>query len=428
MKKKLLTFLLLFVLIFSFAACSEKETATNDITSEAENDDNNSTPAESETAPSNDENGEQKQNTGNVSDVVIPEPVIMPTELSNNIMDFQVAIGDSVYQFPMWYSDFANLGWQYSGNPDEMVYSSGMRYLSWTSDNDVSVSCSAENMTINASKVSDCILTAITIHSNVVENTGIEVTLAKDIKLNVSTEEDIINAYGTPTSTFDMFDTKTLTYGGNFTNQITLTLDSESTVLQQIEIRNHKELKGGDNSVYYDIPAVSSNYTPPTQLGDDVYDYAFLLEGNYYSLPCPFSALEANGFTISDESKDEVIPSGADKGCYLDYNGKKLSVSMRNFSYFATDFTNCYITNITVMSDTNDFCDLTLSGNIKLGTNEASLLDVINSHEYELYGDEQDKSYYLNQPGLSEYSNRRDFNLVNGIIRQIDISCTKRPE
>ncbi|MBR4965543.1 MAG: hypothetical protein IKY53_03525, partial [Lachnospiraceae bacterium] len=48
-------------------------------------------------------------------------------ELSENIMDFEIAIDGEVYKFPMWFSDFEEKGWEFMG--DKTVSLSSSEYV-----------------------------------------------------------------------------------------------------------------------------------------------------------------------------------------------------------------------------------------------------------------------------------------------------------
>lgn len=79
----------------------------------------------------------------------------MPAELSDDIYDFQISIDGTVYQFPMWYSDFEALGWEYDGDNTETLssnqYTLGQR---WKKDG-VSVYTRFANLSMNAVTFAD---------------------------------------------------------------------------------------------------------------------------------------------------------------------------------------------------------------------------------------------------------------------------------
>lgn len=381
--------------------------------------------------------GKEKTEPDDVAEVVEDEPEIeepedepeenvtvnTPTELSDDIYDFQISIDGTIYQFPMWAKDFSALGWSYTGDATQTL--SSYQYTvaeTWVKDNVKVYACLA-NLTMNSLTYPESMVAGITLDSYYLEGSDWEIILPKGIKYGEATRDDIIAAYGTPSDEYDGELYYMMTYEYDFYQEIELYVYKDSGVLEKIDMRNMIELEGGDNSVDPTVPDVVKEYKAPTELGNDLYVYNIQLEGNLYTLPCPVSELIANGFKIKESSSEMEIGANSYGWIELTYNNQSYSCIADNYADYATIVENCFITTMESNEYGSDF-DLVIPGNIKRGDSEASLLKAIKNFNYEV--DAESSTYYtyysIYAPG-DEYGASFDIAVKDGVVAIIEVSC-----
>ena len=356
--------------------------------------------------------------------------VSIPSGLSDDLFSFQVAINGTVYQFPMWYSDFEDMGWTYAYDAeshtldaDEYTY-----YQEWTMDG-FTIYADFANLSVNTKPYSQCEVAGISFQSYYWDDCDWEIIMPKGIQYGVSTVEDIIAAYGTPSYEHESTYSYTLEYELDYVQKVSFKVDNETNVLSDIEIRNITELEGIDNSVSLEVPDIINNYVAPVSVGDDLYAFNIELEGHLYSLPCPISELLANGFEIVEEESAEMIPAGDYEWITLSYNGDSFSSLVDNPTTYATIPENCFLTSIEV--STGSYYanyDLTVPCDIKLGDSESSLLEKLEGFNYETSTYSSGTTYYyVYNPDGSTFD-RYEFSVRDGVITGIRVDNDNYPE
>lgn len=189
---------------------------------------------------------------------------VTPMKLSDNLYDFQISIDGTVYQFPMWYSDFEALGWQYDGdNTDTLSNNQYVGIRHWKKDG-VSVHTEFANKSMKTVPFSDSMVSGISMDRDGMKSCGWEILLPNGIKWGVSNVDDIIAAYGVPTSDYDGSNYYKMIYQCDFLREICLYVYKDSGVLEQIEIENIVELEDvydskTDNTSVSNNDSVSGN-------------------------------------------------------------------------------------------------------------------------------------------------------------------------
>ena len=342
-----------------------------------------------------------------------------PSELSDDIYSFQVSIDGTVYQFPMWASDFAALGWEFDGTPDGTLASYEYTVAeTWVKDN-VEVYTTLANLTMNTLTYEDAMVAGIEFDKWNMEDCDWEIILPKGVQYGVSTRDDIIAAWGDPTSEYDGSMYYNMTYEYDSYQEIDLYVYKDTGVLQEIEIRNMIELEGGDNTVDPTVPEAVKNYQAPTELGDDLYVYNIEIEGNLYTLPFPVSALLDNGFTIKESGSNMEIGAGSYGWVELVYNNQSFSCMVDNYADYATIAENCFITSFESDEYFSNF-DVTIPGGLKRGDSEKTLLDVIKNFNYEVETS-GDYTYYSIYKPDDEYGSKFDIRVKEGVIIGIEV-------
>ncbi len=373
-----------------------------------------------ETEKTEDEDGEAKEEEA-------AKLANVPEKLSDNLYDFQISIDGTVYQFPMWYSDFEALGWQYDGDNTDTL--SNNQYVSaqrWNKDA-ASVYTKLANMSMNTVSFADSMVAGINMDRYQMKDSDWEILLPGGIQWGVSNADDIKAAYGDPTSDYDGDNYYKMSYQYDFYREIELYVYKDTGVLEQIEIENLVELEGADNSVSDEVPDIVKSYQAPTELGNDLYSFHVELEGNLYKLPCPVSELIANGFTIVEEKSDMEVASGSFGWVCLQYNNQSFRAIARNYAEYAVTIENCMLTAMESSDFSSDLA-LVIPGNIKRGDLQADVEKAIESFHSETETSSSGFTYYtVYDPDGSKLCNYT-ICVKEGKVFQIEVANDKKPE
>lgn len=350
-----------------------------------------------------------------------------PATFSDDLYDFQISIDGTVYQFPMWYSDFEALGWEYDGDNTKTL-SSG-QYAStqrWRKDG-YPVYTMLANLSMNTTAFSDSMVAGITLNRHEFADCDWEIILPGGIQWGVSNADDIKAAYGDPSSDYDGTYYYDMKYKYDYYREIQLSVDKDTGTLAEVKIENIVELEGADNSVSAEVPDIIKNYEAPTELGDDFYSFHVELEGNLYKLPCPVSEFLANGFTIDESKSDMEIASGSTGWIFLRYNNQTLHVLAKNYADYATTIENCMLTKVESSENGPDFA-LVIPGNIKKGDSEDAVKNAIADYNVEESSSNSGFTYYhvYNPDGSS--LDRYSICVKEGVVTDIEVSNSKKPE
>lgn len=427
MKRKVLSLLLALSCLISLAACSAKTDAPSEKTKESQ------TPVTA--------------SVENTSEAVIPESTSVPesttasestaapeaskapsgnVELSDDLYDFQISIDGAVYQIPMWYSDLEKLGWKYAEDAAKTLTSNQMTAAkSWKKGDKNSILTKIANLSMNTAAYSDCIIVGITLDKNYLRDCDWEIMLPKNIQYGVSGTDDILTAYGTPTSDYDSDLYYKMTYKYDSDQEVSLFVYKESGTLDKIDLQNVAALEGGDNSVDSSVPEVVKNYSAPDSLGSDLYQFNIELEGKLYTLPCPVSELIDNGFTIKKDSSASEIAAQNFNWIELQYNNQTYQTIVNNYADYATIPENCFISSMKSGIYEPDFA-LTIPGNIKRGDSEDSVLKAIKDFNYDKESSSSFTYYNVYDPN-GKKSSQFSIAIKDGVVAIIEVKNGAKP-
>lgn len=241
-----------------------------------------------------------------------------------------------------------------------------------------------------------------------------DIKLPGGIKIGSSTDK-LTSLYGKPARSYKYSEKATLLqYVKPTQNDDTHSYTSkgieiltEAKKVTNIELTN-VEIKYKDLIVKVDKPYT---YTKPAKLSNNFLDCTFQLEGDYYSLPAPFSAFLDNKFTIRGwlpdsirySNKDElkylspyynVLPPGRVYTYVLTRNKKNIIVDIKN-EYDTYQYAkDCTVIGIRCLSvDKVGFSTLKLPGNITIGSTEKTLLTALGDTPYICYNKRQIINY-----------------------------------
>lgn len=436
MKKKLLALLLAISCTLSMTACGEsgaEDTAVNEMTEEKEEEVEVAEPEHPEReAGSVEEETEEVKEEAKEKDTAEEKPekkeaAQAPAELSDDLYDFQVSIDGTVYQFPMWFSDFEALGWEYDGDETETLSSNQYTFTQVWKKDGCKVYTRFANLSMNTVPFSESMVAGITLEEYNLKDCDWEILLPGGIQYGVSNADDIKAAYGDPTSDYDGDLYYKMTYENDFYREISLYVYKDDDTLKQIEIENMVELEGADNSVDDTVPDLVKEYKAPSSLGDDFYAYTAQLEGVVYSLPCPVSVLLENGFELDESSSDSEVGAGRNGWVDLRYNNQTLHTMVENYADYATTVENCFAVSMK-SSEYGPKFDLVFPGNITVGDKEDAVKKATARFNCEVETSDSGYTYYtVSDPDGSVLDNY-EIVVKDGIVCTMEISNSSRPE
>lgn len=317
--------------------------------------------------------------------------------LSDNLYDFQIKIGDTVYQIPMTYADFMAQGWTIGSNhsEDETISANYYDLITCTKDsNDISVEFL--NLQINEIPLNQTLVGGIRINGVYDLNLDMfPVEFAKGIQMGKSNLQDIEAAYGTPTSVYEGNMYTQYRYEKDTYQEIEFYVYSDDNTLKQVEIQNFTEPEGFDKgSVSTETPDIVTSYVAPTALGEDMLDPQVEFCGDLYSLPAPVSAFLDNGWQFVDATDDQYVDGRGLDHIKMVKDNQTVSFSVYNEIKDAALLKNCFVESLSVGTYDSDALSLNISGGISLGTSRADIEAAANAKGYICYVNDNYLSIY----------------------------------
>ena len=316
--------------------------------------------------------------------------------LSSNIYDFQVKIGDAVYQFPMSYEDFTAQGWTMddsSATPEDTLGTNSYNWVNFAKGSD-RVTAYLINFGINAVPLSQCLVGGVSIDGTydfALNATPVE--LAGGIQMGVSGLDDIKAAYGDPSDTYEGDLYTKYTYEKDLYEEVEMYVYKDDNTLKQVDMKNLVEPEGYDKGTVSDeVPDIVTSYQAPAELGADLLDPQVEYCGDLYTLPAPVSAFLANGWTLSGVEDGAFVAGGDVEFIDMMKNNQSVHFSIYNLTENATSVENCFVRELSYASYDNEALALKLSGGFELGAKKADLIAEAEAKGY-LYSEDGD---YLN--------------------------------
>ena len=437
MKRKTLALLLALSFALSMTACS-KETSETAVAKDAfaedtedeKEEETKTEEVETEDVETEEESTVEAETEEETKEAAKKSSANTPSELSDDLYSFQVSIDGTVYQFPMWYSDFESLGWTYDGDNTQTLSSNQYSVVETWEKDGVSVYTQLANLSMNTVPFSECMVTGITMDQYDLKDCDWEIILPGGIQYGVSNADDIKAAYGNPSRDYDGDLYYSMTYEYDSYQDIEFYVYKETNTLGKIDIRNMTELEGADNSVDATVPDVVKNYKAPSSLGDDYYGTSVEVDGKLYTLPCPVSELVENGFTINEANSDMEVGSNNYGWIELRYNNQTYSTIIENYADYATVAENCFVTKFE-SGKYDDMFEITLPGNISKGSSEADVLKAIEDFNYEKELSETSSysyTYYtIYHPDKSSYDTCYTIQVEDGVVVGLEAKNDENP-
>ena len=329
-------------------------------------------------------------------------------ELSEDLYDFQIQIGDDVMTFPMSYEEFSAYGWELSDHYitlEDTLSPSRYEAVSFSKGDDT-LSVYMINLGVNDLTIQECLVGGVDIENYYWSEDGAEVKLAKGIERGKATLDDIKAAYGEASDTYEGDLYTSLTYRKDYYSEVELTVYKESGVLETIEVQNYVEPEGFEaGTASEEVPEEIAAYEAPSELGDDLMAYVVEFDGALYQLPCPVSALLENGWSLDENATEESISAHNTGWVYFVKDGTTFHVLARNSADYATIPENCWVEELSA-SDYDKEGLIRLVGGIGLGTTEEELLAALDAAgiEYETYDGTSYISYTIGEDYWNGYT------------------------
>lgn len=298
------------------------------------------------------------------------------TGLSEKWSDFQIQIDDQVYQFPMTYQDFVSYGWTSEDSEFPTLEPSQYDLLYFTKD-DVRCMAYVINLAKNNMAADQCLVGGISIDSFDWDVSAGNVVLPGGIVRGEASAAAIEEAYGTPSDVYEGDLYKKLTYETDSYCRLEMSVDNETGVLSDIEVRNFVEPEGFDaGEISEEIPAEVTAYAKPDALGDSLEEFRISLDGAVYEVPVPVSVLIADGWELDASDSDAEVAAHDIGWVALRKGGQEIREIAVNYADYATIPENCWFETLSVGGYTLE-AEGELPCGIKTGMAEADLTAIL---------------------------------------------------
>lgn len=268
--------------------------------------------------------------------------------LSDKWSDFQIQIEDQVYQFPMTYQDFLSYGWT-SADSGFPTLEPGQYDMLYFTKGDVKCMTYVINLAKNNLPADQCLVGGISIDGFDWDVSLGRVVLPAGIVRGEADAASIEAAYGTPSDVYEGDMYKKLTYETDAYCRLEMTVDNETGVLNDIEVRNFVEPEGFDaGEISEEVPAEVAAYAKPDALGDSLEEFRISLDDTVYEVPVPISVLIADGWELDTSDSDTEVAAHDFGWVTLRKGGQELREIAVNYADYATIPQNCWFETLTV--------------------------------------------------------------------------------
>ncbi len=293
-------------------------------------------------------------------------------QLSDDLFSFQFAVNDEVIQLPVKFQDLVSAGWVYDGDENEvMVPMDYIELYSFKKDT-VGFMVSTLNDGSTDLLVKDSEIYGTTIY-NYDTGESDKVLLPKNIELGVSTIDEVIAAYGEPTSITDQ---AIPLYNYNLSENDFVRFTFYEDVLDSVTINKAGDFDfGAKFGLIMDDDSDSDSVSLGTVT--ELMTYSIDIAGDTYIMPIQVSELIANGWELTSTSEQVVD----DSDIILSKDDNDCSFTVHNYASEAIPTEECYIRNITAFNN-NTGALIKLAGGIAIGTSKADLEEIISADDF----------------------------------------------
>lgn len=268
---------------------------------------------------------------------------------SDDLYSFKIILNGKVYELPADCSEFEKNGWSLDGANADVKVAPNQYTLSEVMNNGkTKVYAKLVNLGKNELSLKQCKVGGIKLDSFDAKY-GATLVLPKGISFD-STKDDVIKAYGNPTSSNERDTQIYMTYELGAYQSVKINIDKESGKVSDIDIKNFVEKSALDsnkgNSSNAEVPESVKSYKAPTELTNDILSFNAKYDGALYNMPAPISEFKKNGWIIQQAPKDDIPSRDFQTGIVLRKGNQTLRTSIYNNSDKATSAENCFVTEI----------------------------------------------------------------------------------
>ena len=310
------------------------------------------------------------------------------------LFQFHVTIGKTEYTLPEEFQKFEEMEWNCDGskditlNPseyiaDEAIYKN--KYLLYVS---------FANFGYDILPISECSVTSITFDQIAFKDVNPTIVLAGDIAYGKASYQDIIQAYGDPTTEEKTDNETVLTYGEEDFCKVVLTVNKQKDRLTEITLVNFNQ-EEAEPEISTGTLDIVKNYKAPKELGNDIQASIIKYDGVLYQLPAPISVFLENGWECAEDAYDAVAGRGR-ADMYLEKGNYRVKVEITNYTDEIQYLENCFVTWVE-SENTKEELDvkLVLPGDITTGMKEEDMVKALGKVTYKKDADSsKEKIFY----------------------------------
>ena len=317
-KKRGLTLGLLLMLLLAFAGCGG---ASQDSSSPADDKEEATTASTEAAGPEEETTAEEVTTQASEEETITQEAAAV---------DCSFTLEGKNYTLPFDYSTLEADGWKAAADMDEEL--GGMTYTSLQMQkkgiDDDYLYFDIYNGSGNKTKLKDCQVAGIEVRKQNLDNFSF--ALANGLKPG-DDKAAVEKIMGSPTSGNEYDKYVNSFYGENRdTGQIGFVWWKDSEAKENgndsIELRYFKRVATATSTQGADY---LDSYKAPTMLGEDFNSSTVSIDKVIYRLPCPVAEFTKNGWSLK---KEESVMAGRDAYCYLEKDGKELSINVTNYA------------------------------------------------------------------------------------------------
>lgn len=268
---------------------------------------------------------------------------------SDDLYSFEITLNGQSYSLPADCSEFEKNGWSFDSIKSDKKIAPNQYTLSEVMKNGkAQVYAKLVNNGKNELPLKECKIGGIKLDSFDAKY-GATLVLPKGISFD-STKDDVIKAYGNPTSISEKETQTYMTYEVGTYQSVKITIDKKLDKVSGMDVQNFVEKtnstsKSG-NSSSLEVPSSVKSYKAPTELTNDVLSFNAKYDGVLYHMPAPVSEFVKNGWTLQDAPKDDIASRDFKSGIVLRKGNQTLRTYLYNNSDKATSAENCFVTEI----------------------------------------------------------------------------------
>jgi serine/threonine protein kinase len=356
-------------------------------------------------------------------------------EMSENLLDYTLNFDGDVFQLPMTLDVFLSYGWETDTDLSGTLVSGQYHWYYFTRGNKEATVYMA-NMSDEPRHISRATVYSLKMNAywDYMGDSHVEIELPMGIKTG-SSKEDVIAAFGEPTSTIEFTtdddeDYADLSYFNKATDTTAyyrgVKIQIRNGFVAEIIVSNMAQLPSDLISDAVEVSSVitekEKNYKIPAELGSDLASFNIEIDGDLYTLPTPLTAFLNNGWEIQ-EGETNMLSERTSFGIHLVKDNFQLShINVTNFSDSLMYIQNCFVVSVSSLQYVSDKVTFTLPGGIAIGTSESDLFALFGNVLEKKYYSGYESWYYEFTPGRNMGTIEISIDKDTKLVKQIDMN------